>query len=460
MSLTYRQALEYIFSFDDPYLAALRDHGKPTWGLETVRRLLKVLGDPHLAYPTIHVAGTKGKGSTAAFITQCLVESGIKTGLYISPHLQDWRERIQVDRGLISEEALTRLVEDFQPYAEGFHTLSVFEVSTALALWHFAREGCGAAVVEVGLGGRLDATSVVEPVVAVITNISFDHTQLLGDTLAEIAGEKAAIIKPGVPVVSAPQPPEARIVIEEQARQAESSLTMVGREWHTRILSQDWDGSRFEINDGMQTRTFTIHLPGPFQVENAAVAMAALEVSGLPVTQEGVAQGLARTQWAGRLEVVSQRPHIVLDSAHNPYSVGELVRALEVLPGNRPLTVIVGCMADKDVEGMLRALLPVTHRLILTRADQPRAAGIEDLKECALNLIARAGEEMVTVVDGAPTVEEAIRLAFETLQPDDRLCIAGSLAIAGEARSYLLDGDGARIVASRGTAVHPDLLSD
>ncbi len=449
MSLTYQQALDYIHNFDDPYLAALRDHGKQTWGLDGVRALLARLGDPHLAYPTIHVAGTKGKGSTCAFIARGLMESGLKTGLYISPHLQDWRERIQIDGAPIGRAALARLVEDAQPYLEGA-PLSTFEVTTALALWHFARERCDVAVIEVGLGGRLDATSVVEPVVAVITSISLDHTQLLGNTLAEIAAEKAAIIKPKTPVVSAPQEPEALAVVEARARAQGSRLILVGRDWRYEVINATWEGTDVLIGGDGGMQKHHVGLPGLFQVENATVALAALhEVgkAGLPVTEAGCSAGLAKAHWPGRMERISCQPTVVLDGAHNPYSMRRLLESLELLLGEeeravRP-TFIFGCMADKDIVGMLEALLPAARRLILTQANTARAAAPDDLLARALEVAEgarHAGMAWPARVDlvTAPTVAEALRAASAELGSDDVLCVTGSLAVVGEARSVLI----------------------
>ena len=448
MTITYQQAFDYIHSFDDPYLAALRNHGKQTWGLEGIRQLLDRLGSPHLAYPTIHVAGTKGKGSTAAFITQGLIESGLRTGLYISPHLQEWRERIQVNRQEIAPEALARLVEDIRPHADGM-PLSAFEITTALALWHFAREGCDAAVIEVGLGGRLDATSVVEPIVAVITNISRDHMQLLGDTLGEIAGEKAAIIKPGVPVVSAPQPPEALTVIEEQATNQGSPLILVGRDWQVEVVRLTWEGSEALIGNKSLHR-YRIGLAGAFQVENAAVALAALDAAchaGLPITQAACEAALAGTRWPGRLEIVSRRPLIVLDGAHNVHSMQRLVESIEHLRRPQPtrgaVVFVFGCMADKEVGAMLQSLLPITQRVILTAAQHVRAASPDDLLTAASEIIETArgtGADWADQISlkTAPDIASAIHMARQGLQEDDLLCITGSLSIAGEARDELL----------------------
>jgi dihydrofolate synthase/folylpolyglutamate synthase len=394
MSLTYQQALGYIHSFDDPYLAALRDHGQQTWGLDRIRDVLALLGNPHLAVPIIHVAGTKGKGSTAAFITQGLIAAGLKTGLYISPHLQDWRERIQIDRQLIEPFALARLVEDYQHLAGTETRISAFEVTTALAFLHFARQQCDAAVIEVGLGGRLDATNVVQPLVSVITSISLDHTQLLGSTLSEIAAEKAAIIKPGVPVVSAPQHPEAQAVIVSKAQQEGSSLTLVGRDVLVEPVHLSWQGTEARIGIPGAMDSLFIGLPGEFQLENAATSVAALrqaQQAGLPISDEAIRTGLATVKWPGRLEIVSRDPLVIVDSAHNPYSMRQLVRALEALGGFATVSFVFGSMADKDVEGMLEAVVPAASRITFTQGANPRAASPVSLLVMARTLLDRQG---------------------------------------------------------------------
>ncbi len=454
MALTYQQALSYINSFDDPYLAAIRNQGKQTWGLDQLREFLSKLGDPHLAYPTIHVAGTKGKGSTAAFIAQGLIESGLKTGLYISPHLQDWRERIQINRRLIAKPDLIHLVEDFKPYVDDPAALTAFEVTTALAFWHFAREHCDAAVIEVGLGGRLDATSVVDPIASVITNISYDHTQLLGDTIEEIAAEKAAIIKPGKPVISAPQVLAALDVIEQQARKQNSHLTLIGQDWYTETQSLSWQGSQALIGmDGIR-ESYSIGLPGIFQIENAAVALAALyeaRQAGLPVTDQGIKNGLYHVQWPGRLEIVGHDPLVVIDSAHNQRSMEELIASLNILAGDQELTSVFGCMADKDIDALLQTLLPASRRLILTSIDHPRAADLNDLKERAQQIIdkaSQAGEawaQTLEIVALEPDVRAALDIAIEHTPADQLICVTGSMALAGHARRAWLTGPGREI---------------
>jgi dihydrofolate synthase/folylpolyglutamate synthase len=445
MALTYQQALHYIHSFDDPYLAAIRNHGRQTWGLDPIRALLATLGEPQQAYPVIHVAGTKGKGSTCAFITQGLIEAGLKVGLYISPHLQDWRERIQINRQPIPEDDLGQIVEDLQSVVRPQSGLSAFEITTALAFWYFARQSCQAAVIEVGLGGRLDATNVVNSLVTAITNISLDHMQLLGDTVGQIAAEKAAIIKPGVPVISAPQAPEALEVIEKRAQETDSPLTVIGRDWHCEALDLSLQGSWALIGPQGHAQKVAVGLPGGFQIENAAVAMAVLEEaqrSGLPVRGADRLAGLVRTHWPGRFEMMSGSPLVVIDSAHNTYSIQRLVESLQELHRG-PLTFVFGCMADKDIVGMLRTILPVARRVILTRAaGYERAASVHELMAQAARLVSVAQEnreEWAGAIElkTAPDVAGAVRQALSGLQDHEALCIAGSLAIAGEARTAL-----------------------
>lgn len=443
MTLTYEEALDTILNFDDPYQRAIRDHGKQTWGLRGMRALLEKIGNPHLAYPTIHVAGTKGKGSTSAFIAQGLIESGLKTGLYTSPPLQDWRERIQLNRELIPGEALAELVEELLPYVEDI-SITAFEAATVLAFMYFAKEECDAAVIEVGLGGRLDATSVVQPLVAVITSISYDHMQLLGSTLPEIAYEKAAIIKPETPVVSAPQEPAAERVVREIARKQDAPLTMVGKDWRYKPLELDWHGSLVEmgISDNYKMPV-EVGLPGVFQVENAAVALAALNIAeqqGLAVTRQGRIVGLEKARWPGRLELVQYDPHVIIDGAHNADSIQKLTASLRALStpeqarGRR--VFVFGCMADKDIDAMLRTLLNNASRIVLTSAEVGRAAEVDELVERAGAIQKELHHH--TELDTAPTTAEAVRKGLEGLQENDLLCITGSLSIAGEARDELV----------------------
>jgi dihydrofolate synthase/folylpolyglutamate synthase len=434
--LTYQQAREAIRAFGDPYLTAITGQRPADWGLEGVGGLLEVLGDPHLTYPTIHVAGTKGKGSTAAFITQGLIESGLRTGLYSSPHLEDWRERVQIDRAWIAEDQVVSIVEDLLPYAEDYPQLTAFEVTTALALWHFAREGCEAAVIEVGLGGALDATNVVTPVVSVITNISLDHTQILGDSISEIARDKAKIIKPGIPAVTGPQPPEALAEIRARAEEVNSELHVVGEDWTVTTLSSSWDGSAIQFGKEPPLRPYHVGMPGLFQVENAGIALATLHLAqraGLRVTEQGRAEGLDAAHWPARMEIVNHAPTVILDGAHNAYSVERLVESLQALNPEQRFVFVFGCMADKNIPAMLGHLLPLAERLILTKADTPRATAPQGLAA----IVAEVGDAQIPPVTLTETVSEAITTAIALDLPHD-ICVLGSLAVAGEARTQLL----------------------
>lgn len=407
MTTTYQQALDYIHSFTNYELTRPDTIPDGAWDLTRIRSLLALLGDPHVAYPTLHIAGTKGKGSTAAFCAQVCMAAGLKTGLYCSPHLIDFRERIQIDRQLITPEALVRLADDVQPHAAQVSGLTWFELLTALAFWHFAREGVEVGIIEVGLGGRLDATNVVLPLVSAITHLSLEHTELLGDTLALIAAEKAAIIKPGVPAVSAPQQPEAAAVIAQVADRQNSPLTLLR---------------------GDEAKGYTLGLPGHFQTENAAVAVAALHAvqeGGLPITGDHIRAGLSATRWRGRFEKLSDAPLVVVDSAHTVASAQMLVREVAALAGGPAWTLIFGCMTDKDAAGMLTTLLASAKHVILTTADHPRAMPVANLQRVAKSVRPHF------ILDSRPTVSAALNLALD--EGHTHILCTGSLAIAGEA---------------------------
>jgi len=448
MPITYHQAMAYIEAFGDPYLQAMTSNAEPSWGLETTRDILHALGDPHLTYPVIHIAGTKGKGSTSALITQGLIEAGLKTGLYISPHLEDFRERMQINRVMIPEDRLAALVERSAPYADQVQGLNKFEFITALAMQYFAEEQVDVAVIETGLGGRLDATNLVQPLLSVITNISMDHVQLLGHSLAEIAREKAGIIKPGVPCVSAPQRPEALAVLKQVAEAQASPFYVVGRDWQVEPMETRLTGSSFLWGSNGDMRAYEVGLAGAFQIENASVALGALELArklGLPVSSTAAAEGVRRAVWAGRMEVVQERPLCIIDSAHNDYSIAHLTRALRELvlyPAvERPeLSIVFGCMADKDIPGMLRYLVPIADHLFLTSIEHPRAASVDLLVHLANKAASQSGNghrDHIIEIVAAPNLAAALEDARAISRPGDVICVTGSLALAGAARTLL-----------------------
>jgi dihydrofolate synthase/folylpolyglutamate synthase len=453
--LTYQEALDYIYSFVDYGAVRAEKYSPETFSLTRMIDFLAALGNPQARYPIVHVAGTKGKGSVAAMITSALRAGGYRTGFYTSPHLLDFCERAQVNGEYIPRAAVAEIVDDLRPLVAQQPGLTTFELTTALAFQHFAREAVDVAVVEVGLGGRLDATNVVTPRVAVITSLSYDHTYLLGNTLAEIAAEKGGIIKPGIPVVVAPQKPEALAVLERLADERGAPLTRVGRDWLYRLVSHDLDSQVFEIWSAAEQlqlsalraqghavvwRPTRLELPllGQHQAENGAVAYAALMAvreAGLPVTPSAIAEGLRSVHWPGRFEIMSRRPFLVLDGAHNRDSAQKLATALvDYFPGHR-VTLVFGASSDKDVHGMLTELLqPRTGitRVIFTQAVHPRA---QDPEELADEVRRMGNSETVEVVMG---VAQAVERALTSSRPDDVILACGSLFVVAEARAAAL----------------------
>jgi dihydrofolate synthase/folylpolyglutamate synthase len=390
-------------------------------------QLMEALGDPQKKYPILHIAGTKGKGSTSALAAAALQAGGYRTGLYISPHLQDFVERIQVDRQPVSHEGLVELVEQVKGAVASIPKLTTFEITTALGLLYFAGQKVDAAVIEVGLGGRLDATNVVMPRAAVITSLSYDHMAVLGNTLTAIAGEKAGIIKEGVPVVSSPQKEEALVVLERVAKERRAPFILVGRDVFVDAGEHSLDGQTLRVwTHGQKPIELSLPLLGVHQVVNAATAFAALKASGLGLTQSAIRRGFAAVSWPCRFEVVRREPPVVLDSAHNLDSFEKLAQTLEdYFPGRR-VTLIFGSSEDKDIAGMIQALKPRLSRVIGTKAVHPRALEPEKVVETATSLEIPA--------EVAVEVSEALRRALEISAKDGSIVLsAGSMFVTAEA---------------------------
>jgi len=429
----YQQALDYIFSYTD-YEKVPMPHDPAFYDLRRVNELLGRLGNPHLGARSVHIAGTNGKGSTAAMIASALTASGYTTGLYTSPHLHTWRERIRVNGKLISEGELTALVERLKPEIEAvnqkatYGQLTTFEVLTALAFAHFKLKGVDFQVLEVGLGGKFDATNVINPEVCIITSISFDHTEVLGNSLAEIAAEKAGIIKPGCVVVTSPQPDEVNTVIKETCFSHGVELVRVGSDVTWQGISSNLNRQLLQVKGRVGSYDLSIPLLGDYQLRNAATAVAALEVlagRGVNISKDSIISGLAQVGWPGRLQILSQRPLLIVDGAHNPDSARRLKQSLEQYFDFDRAILVMGASSDKDIAGIISELAPLFDKVIVTRSRHPRAMALPLLKA----EFRRHGVDAQAV----DTVSEALSLALALAGAKDLVCVTGSLFVVAEA---------------------------
>ena len=410
----YAHAMEYLNRATD-YERQQARYSPATYNLDRMRRLAAALGNVERSFKSLHIAGTKGKGSTAHMAEAILRQSGYRTGLYTSPHLVDMLERIRFDGEPVSEHdflwAMNRMERALRKLRPTY-----FEIMTEAAFLLFARAKVDYAVVEVGLGGRLDATNILTPAACAITRIDYDHMDKLGHTLAEIAREKAGILKPGVPAVTGAQRPAAMREIRRKA------VPLVPAVW---APARGAFVLKFKVK-GLRGRVYRCELPalGRHQAENAALAIALVEASGAAVTPQDVRGALRHVRLPGRIEIVRRRPWILVDTAHNPVSARALAEALEALPRKRTILVF-GASADKDYAGMLRAL-PRMDLTIFTQARSPRAAEPEALMRHARGPAARTR-----------SVEEALDLARTAARPGDAIVVAGSFYVAGEALASL-----------------------
>jgi dihydrofolate synthase/folylpolyglutamate synthase len=409
-------------------------------------QFLELLGNPQNDYPVVHVAGTKGKGSVCALCASGLRAAGYRVGLYTSPHLQDYAERIQVDGQPISHDELVALLEEIKPSIEKVHELTTFEITTALAFLYFSRKKVQAAVVEVGLGGRLDATNLVDPAVSVITTLSYDHMAVLGDTLDKIATEKAGIIKPSKPVVSAPQKDEALKVIQRTVQERDSHLTLVGSDYLFSPVSHSLDGqSLFVWTAAEQPRMddyleragrpdweplrLNIPLLGYHQVENAATAYAALATArenGLKIEAADIQRGFASVVWPARFEILRRNPALVIDSAHNGDSALKLRLALDDYFPGQPVVLLFGASEDKDIRGIFSALLPRVRQVIATQSIHPRALAADKIVTWA--------HQFGYPAQAVLPLEQALQQALDAAGDEAIVVATGSLFIAAAAR--------------------------
>ena len=427
---SYDQAIDYLKS--------LTKFGM-NLGLTRIEELLRRLGNPHGHLAIIHIGGTNGKGSTTAMIASILKTAGYKTGMFSSPHLHSYTERFLINGEPIAERALAKLIERAKPHlenmvAEGFEHPTEFEVSTALALLYFAEEKTDYVVLEVGLGGAIDSTNVVTPLISVITNISLDHMDYLGNTVEEIAQVKAGIIKPGVPVVTAAKGTALQI-IRETAMAKGSRLIEVTRDVTWSVLDKDVKtGCQQFVIDGLQNK-YHVSLPllGKHHQSNAATAVAAVEMlfhgSGHHLPAAAIVEGLRIVHWPGRLELVEGSPLVVIDGAHNYAGAKALKQALSEYFTGRGMIFVLGMLADKERAKVVAELAPLGRAVVVTRSNNPRAG---DWAELATYL-----REYLSDVQCIENVGEAIEAAVAMARPDEVVCITGSLYMIAEARQAL-----------------------
>jgi len=433
--MNYQAALDYILSFAD---YERESRSAVIFDLRRMEMLLEKLGNPQVGAIPIQVAGTKGKGSTTAMIASILTRAGYKTGLYTSPHLLSFTERIQVDGRPITEDEFAQLVEVLKPEVKAvnefgaFGQLTTFELLTTLAFAYFKKKGVDFQVLETGLGGRLDATNVVKPGVCVITSISFDHMEVLGNTLTQIATEKAGIIKPGSIVVCSPQFQEAMTVIEKVSRERGARLVKVGGNvtWRRKTFSPE--GQSFQLKGLRGKYNLSLPLLGEYQLENAATAVVAVEVladRGVMVSGESIALGLAQVQWPGRLQILKREPWFIVDGAHNTYSAKRLAEALKQYFDFDRVVLILGTSSDKDVAGIAAELASLPSIVIATRSNHPRA--LEPAR-----LVAEFSKWGITT-EVAENVASAVDLALAKATPNDLICATGSLFVVAEVIEYM-----------------------
>ena len=431
--MDYQQALDYIYSFID-YETVPRPRDAANYDLRRMEELLGRLDNPHLKAKSVHIAGSKGKGSVAAMTASALTASGYTTGLFTSPHLHTFNERIRVNGELISEAELVSLVERLKPEVEAvnrkatYGQLTTFELMTALGFAYFEQKGVDFQVVEVGLGGRLDATNVIEPEVCIITSISFDHTEVLGNTLAEIAAEKAGIIKPGGVVVASLQRDEAAQVIKDTCLNRGVRLVRVGSDVTWQSLGFDSSRQSLRVAGRLASYELSIPLLGQYQLENAATAVAALEVlaeKGFHISGDSITKGLAQVSWPGRLQVLSRRPLLVVDSAHNPDSARKLKQSLEQYFDFDRAILIIGASSDKDIAGIVSELVPLFDKVIVTRSIHPRAMATAPI----VAEFSQHGVEAQATDD----ISTALPLALTLAGGKDLICVTGSLFVVAGA---------------------------
>ncbi len=397
--------------------------------LDTISNILNLLDNPEKKYNLVHVAGTNGKGSTATYIASILQKAGFKTGVYTSPHLVQFNERIAINGRHISNDDVVNAYEAVNKVDTGERKATFFEIATAMGFYHFAKENVQWAVIETGMGGRFDATNIIKPKVSVITNLSIEHTDYLGNTIKALAKEKGGIIKAGTPVVTGVSQPSGLKVIKKIAKEKSSELYIYKKDFSARKNS----GQHYYSYKGLKQNFNHLikPLPGDHQKENLSLALAACEVIFDNLDENLVKEGLAITKWPGRLEHVQEKPLVIIDGAHNLKAARVLGKYLASTLKNRKLTLVLGILDDKPHEKMLESLVPCADNIIITKAKIDRSLEPSILKKA----VQKITNNPVTIIKD---VKNAVSHAIDISNNEDAVCIAGSLYVAGEAREKLI----------------------
>jgi len=406
-------------------------------GLDNMKEFLSRIGNPHAGFPCVHVTGTNGKGSVCTYLTDIMTEHGLKVGLYTSPHLVDFRERIRIGDEEIPEEDVVRIGNNLRAVMESMSSegpekqLTFFEFTTGLAFEYFREMNVDFVIAEVGMGGRLDATNVLQPEVAVITRVGMEHTDYLGKTVEDIAREKAGIIKPGADVVTCERNPDVISIISSVCEKHGCRLLRIDDDFAVSNIRQTLEGTSFDYSGGASISDVRTGLLGAFQAENAGIAIAVIErlrQRDIQVSDKEILRGIARSRWPGRLEIVSKDPLVVLDGGHNPEGIRTTVAVLRSL-GLSPMTYVLGCMKDKDAREIVRQLKLDAAMLVITEVKNKRALPSLELEEIAK-------EEFDGPIVAVPDSGEAIDMALEHAEGRG-ICVTGSLYLVGEAIQWL-----------------------
>lgn len=435
----YQETLDWIYSWIDFSMNRHVDEAHRFFKLDRMNKLMALLDWPNRHFPCVHVAGTKGKGSTASFIASALRAAGYKTGLYTSPHLEDFRERIQINGEQISVEDLVTLADEMRPRTKQVNDVTTFELTTAIAFQYFANQKVDIAVLEVGLGGRLDATNIIDPIVSVITPVSYDHMNVLGNTLTEIAHEKAGIIKPNRPVVIAPQQAEAEKEILRMANEQNAPAIVVEKDFQWQSTSHTLDAQIIEIQsahdgkkdpDSLLPITLNVPLLGKHQADNATTAIAALEVlreAGFNITPDSLHQGFQNVHWETRFEILRKQPPLITDAAHNGDSIEKLCQTLDDYFPGLPFILILGASADKSLKTMMDIIIPRVEAVVCTQSIHPRAADAFELQK----MVAPYGKPTFAENTAEAGLAKALKLAGN----DKGIIATGSLFLAAAIRA-------------------------